>query len=357
MLGGEVVVVGDGLIGLCCARALSRAGARVFIVGERLPGNASTAAAGLLAPTIEARSGAFQAFALEARDSYRVFVDELTASTGVEVSLRLDGILRVALDDTDVELWRGARTDGVAWVDAAQVRELEPALAPTLGGLLHARDGIVDNVALLSALDVDCRLRGLRRVTDHVHTVSAGADRGVVLDCRSGARIACETVVLAHGAWAASVVGLPRPLPVRPLRGQMLGYPTTGLTRPVYGAGGYVAVRPGRMTIGGGTSEETGFDAGTTRAARRSLEGIAGRLLPALRGREPHSHWSGLRPMTPDGMPILGRDPDAPWLVYACGHSRNGVLLAPRTGEVLADLILRGISPPVLDVLGPSRWA
>ena len=155
-------------------------------------------------------------------------------------------------------------------------------------------------------------------------------------------------MVIAAGAWAAGLGGLPRPLPVEPLRGQMLSLAGSPLRHVTYGAGGYAVPRGDGRTIVGSTMERVAFDAGTTEAGLAQVRATGGAICPALADRRMLNGWSGLRPVTPDFLPILGRDPEFPALVYACGHSRNGVLLAPLTGDVVADIVLD--RPPTHDI-------
>lgn len=348
----DLIVIGDGIVGLSCARALKRAGMRPLLLGHRREGRASPAAGGFLAPTIEATHGGALDFALAARDGYRHFLEGLGEQTGVEVPLHLDGIVRLAAAEEECAALRRDEGPWARWLEAHEVGALEPALHTTFGGLLHHADGLADNVALLEALE-----RAL--VLDGVPRVDAGARRldfvagGVTVHTTDGERLSCATVVLAAGAWAPLVEGLPEPsLPVTPLRGQMLALEGIHVSRPVYARGIYLAPRFRQgVTIVGSTSEDIGFQPGTTADTIDRFAEVARRLLPTTRHVRADA-WSGLRPMTPDGLPIIGVDRTAPSLIYACGHSRNGILLAPLTGDVVARLAAG--SPPGFD-LSPFR--
>ena len=233
---------------------------------------------------------------------------------------------------------------GREWIDARTRRTIEPTLAAFPGALLHPYDGSVDNVILLQAM---------RRLVRSYSGVTVVAARARALDL-SGARprvllagdeaVEGGCVVLAGGAWVAQLSGLPRPLPVRPVRGQMLSLGASGLRHVTYGGGGYLVPRTGGRTLVGATMEHVGFDSSTTPEARASLTAIAAKLSPALGAAPLLSHWAGLRPITPDGLPILGHDGAAPGVLYACGHGRNGILLAPITGETIGAMAV-GESP------------
>ena len=157
---------------------------------------------------------------------------------------------------------------------------------------------------------------------------------------------AAETVVLAAGAWSATIAGLRRAIPVEPVRGQMIAYAGSPLRRAVYGPTGYVVPRTNGRTLVGATAERAGFDSTTTPEGLARLERTAAEILPQFANVQPAEAWAGLRPMSADLHPILGFDPDEPRLLYATGHSRNGVLMTPLTGDCIASL-LAGEQPPV----------
>jgi len=153
---------------------------------------------------------------------------------------------------------------------------------------------------------------------------------------------AAEHVVIAAGAWSAEVRGLPRPLPVEPVRGQMAAVPWPGGPPAIlYHDHCYVLARGGAALLGS-TMERAGFDSRVTNEGLAQIFRGAVRLLPGLETQPVMRMWAGLRPGTPDGRPILGPDPDVQRLWYATGHGRNGVLLASLTGEITGDLLARG---------------
>jgi len=157
-------------------------------------------------------------------------------------------------------------------------------------------------------------------------------------------RYTSHRVLVATGAWAARLQGLPMPLPIRPVRGQMMAFGTERLRHVVYGAGGYAVPKADGNTLVGSTMEDVGFDADTTEEGLSAVQAIARAILPSLAEVPMSAYWAGLRPMTPDMLPVLGPDPDDPRVVYACGHSRNGILLAPITAHVIGDLVT-GVTP------------
>lgn len=352
----DVVVVGDGLIGLATAVALAEGGASVCLVGAARAGQASHAAAGMLAPSVERSTGAAHDFALRARDGYADFVAGLVERSGHPVSINERGVLQLALDEAGGAALRERIPAGSRWLSADELARLEPALAHAAGALHHPHDGAVDNRALLTALD-----RLARRERRMTRAGKAGAalvwdgDRpGIRLE--DGTVIVGERLVLAAGAWTPRLDGLPRPLPVEPVRGQLLSVSGSPLDHVVYGPGGYLVPRGGR-TVVGSTMERVDFDASTTADGLARVRATGDRICPALAGAPVHERWAGLRPVTPDGLPILGADPDRPALLYACGHSRNGILLGPLTAACITALVLGEAAPADISPFSVTRFA
>jgi len=347
----DVLVIGCGLIGLACGAAAAQRGLRVLIIGKPRVGAASLAAAGLLAPSIEREDGHASDFATVARDRYPTYLEWLRERTGIDVPLNRDGIIQVALSEAGVRGLRRAKPAEAEWLDARELAELEPALGHGLGGVLHPLDGSVDNVRLYEALRL--AVNGTTLVTIASDTVTELRFGGHVEALgRGGSRYTADAVVLAAGAWSAMIAGLPRPVPVEPVRGQMIAYAGSPVRRAVYGPTGYVVPRANGRTLVGATTERAGFESMTTPEGIAKLRRTAGEILPQFASGQPADAWAGLRPISTDLQPILGHDPQESRLLYATGHSRNGVLMTPLTGDCIGAL-LAGESPPV-DISGFS---
>lgn len=349
----DVAVVGTGIIGLCTALALADRELSVLLIGEPHPGEASPAAAGILGASLEDTHSpdtpeAVHRFAVAARDRYVTFLPDLVDRSGVSIPFNRLGILEVALDDAGAAELRHGRVG--EWVDGPRLTALEPSLERAVGGLFYEADGAVDNVAMLRALRhaIDCTA-GITRITASVVSLTAGAT-GVVCTTAGGETYETPRAVLSAGAWSAGIRGLPRSLPVEPLRGQMLAVAAPAKLRPrhvIYGPHAYIVPRGERIIVGA-TLEHVGFDPSTTPAALAELHAGGAEILPAIAAGPVLSSWAGLRPATPDLLPVLGPDPVYPSLIYACGHSRNGILMAPLTADCVAALVVD--ETPAVDV-------
>ena len=335
----DVAIIGAGVIGLAAAFSCANAGLTVILVDDRRPGEASPAAAGMLAPSLEQAAGPAHQFAVAARDRYPAYLEQLEGAGGGRVALSLDGILEVPPSEAEAARLRGMAGRRGTWLEPADVAGVEPGCAAPFGALHHTADGAVDNVALVAALRRALATRAdVMRVAAAAIAIRVTAHDATVRLAQGGT-VSAGRVVLAAGAWVAGLEGLPRPLPVEPVRGQMIGFAAAATRHVLYGAHGYAVPRSDGRTIFGGTMERVGFDPATTADARAQITATAVALCPALASVPVTAHWAGLRPVTPDLLPILGPDPALPRLIYACGHSRNGILMAAVTGDCVAALV------------------
>jgi len=366
--GGDVAVVGGGLIGLSVALELAQRGAvvRVFDRGE--PGRgASWAGAGMLAPYSE-HTGDEELLALCARSlaAYPEFVQRVSAAAGVNVDLALDGIVEAAFDAEGLERLDALRRDLIAQgaccerLERRAVLIAEPSLGHHVaGGLLIHGQGCVDNRRLGRALLAACRRLDVA-VHSAVGNLAVECDTRRVLGIRSDFGFApAATVVNAAGAWAGQLAGVPSSaLPsVSPVKGQMLALaaPVDFLRRPTWVPGAYLVPRPDGRLLVGATVEDAGFDERVTAGAIAALLSAALRAAPTLGAFTVTETWSGLRPGTPDGRPFIG--PTAlEGLIDATGHYRNGILLAPITAALVASFVETGDDEP-LHAWSPLRMA
>lgn len=357
----DVIVVGGGVVGLSVAYYLSeRRGVKVAVIERGRFGRGATwAAAGMLAPQCEVEQpGPFLTFALAGRALYKRLADVLRAETGVDIGLRECGALRVALTEQQADaLKREVQRQRswsfkAQWLDAREVRSFAPALAPTvLGGAYLPDEGHVDNRRLVEALTAACARRGVRlmeqtEITGWLTGETEGADGiGRVLGVRTVTEaLHAGAVVLAGGSWSGGLAArLGVQLPVIPVRGEVIALrtPEEPLECIVFGEDAcYLVPKPGGRLLVGATENHAGFRNVPTLGGLHWLAKAATTLAPILSEAEVADYWSGLRPGTSDGLPIVG--PVSAWrgLYLATGHYRNGILLGPLSGMVIARLIL-----------------
>lgn len=365
----DVLIVGGGVIGCAVARILARGSVAVAVVERNRPGaEASWAAAGMLSPLAEShRPGPFLDLLRAAITRFPALSAELLAETGVDIRYRRDGTLLLALtaqDDAVLdERWRWQSAEGLAVerLGAAEARALEPAVSPRLlRALRFPDDHQVDNRKLSRALWLSAAAAGAELLAGRevVELVREG-DRVAGVLLADGERVEAGAVVLAAGSWSGRIDGLPRPLPVEPVHGQLIALDGAGLgLRHVIDSPRiYLVPRADGRVIAGATVERTGFVRAVTEEAIATLLAAAVEAVPALADRPILDSWSGLRPGTPDEQPIIGRDPEVENLVYATGHFRNGILLAPITAEAVAALLNGGAAPPEVVGFGIERFS
>jgi glycine oxidase len=377
--GFDAIFVGGGVIGLSAAWRAAQRGARVAVLDRAAPpAGATRVAAGMLAPVGELAFGELELLEMTLASAalYPEFVAELEAATGEETGYASQGALHIALDrDEAAELRRVydlQRSLGLAaeWLPPRRCRELEPGLTPSFNGGVHAPgEAAVDPRALTRALlaalaevGAEVRLGGAGRTPAAVQSgvrggvraeglsgteVVAGifeGERLVGVRTAAGEELRADATVLATGAWAGRAEWLPEPArpPVRPVKGQIVelrgrdGEPPC--ERIVASERVYLVPRPDGRLIVGATSEEQGFDTAVTAGGVHELLREAYRLLPDVAEMELVDSMAGLRPGTPDNLPLIG--PGAiEGLVLATGHYRNGILLAPLTAEAIAAVL------------------
>jgi glycine oxidase len=353
----SVLIAGAGAIGLAIGWRLAQRGAHVTILERGAAGRGATwAAAGMLAAGIETEPGEDALFHLNrrAQQDWPAFARDVTAASGIDPRLRLDGTLQVALTRDDVERLRAARTlharFGVAseWLAGEAARALEPSLSPRVAAALRvAADGQVDNRRLGQALRAAFLGAG-GTLHEGVEVRSLLREGGRVAGVESDGGIwRADRVVLATGAWSAAL--LPA-LPVRPVKGQMLALgmdPARPLLRHVvWTQKAYLVPRDDGRLLVGATVEEAGFDDRMTAGGVLGLLESAWRALPTIEEAPIVEMWVGHRPGSRDDAPIL--DEVEPGLIVACGHHRNGILLTPVTADLVADLVATGRADPLL---------
>jgi glycine oxidase len=376
----DVVVIGAGAVGLAIARRLAGAGRSVAVLDREARGaSASRAAAGMLAPRAEAREpGPFLDLTLASRRAFGAFAAELSEESAIAFDYREDGLVALGRDaEEESELARRAEWQRAAGFvveeltgaeAAARWPELALPAAPRPGESRRFAEGRlfffpdeaqVDADTLVDALLASCRARGVE-LRLGLEALGLRIEGGRVVAVRTPeGEIACELVVNAAGAWAGAVAGWAgEVLPVEPVRGELLAYATAFRTpRPVVAAGSaYALLRRGGRLLIGATVERAGFEARVTREGQAWLEAEAAALVPGLSAVPPAARWAGLRPGTPDDLPVIGFSPETEGLYHAAGHFRNGILLAPATAELALAEIDAGTNADA-SAFSPERFA
>ncbi len=363
----DVAVVGAGVVGTATAYELVSRGASVTLLDCRGAGLGSTqAAAGMLVPYLEGFGRPLLPLAAESLAMYDVFVDRVSRDAGIGVSYFRTGSLQVVTADQPLDeleqVAEGARAAGVECelLDERAARDAEPQLSPEVSGaLLMKSHGFVAAAELSGALAAAAIKHGARvKVPARALRIEQRHD-DVAIHLENDSPVTAHHVVIAAGSWSGQILieGI-QPLPVKPVRGQLLQLSShhRPLNRIVWGPRCYlVPVSSGSILVGA-TVEDAGFDERTTVAGVRDLLESACDLIPHLWQAAFVGARVGLRPATPDEMPIIGRSRMLPGLVYATGHYRNGVLLAPLTARAVADLILDNREDPLLTAAAPQRF-
>ena len=354
---GDVAIVGGGIVGLSIAWRARAKGLSVTLLERDTVGRGTSyVAAGMLAPVVEAEFGAagrrLLELGLRSAQMWPGFAAELEHASGEQVGLQRTGTLVVARDEDEArELERqlafrqslGLRTQRLR---ASAAREREPGLAPTVRLAIEVPDDhSVDPRRVLGALRRVCETAGVD-IREHAHVESveldgaAGAVTG--LELRGGERVSAAQIVLAAGPWTGEIGGLPAAarVEVRPVKGQILRLRDPAgpglVTRVVRFQGGYLVPRAdGRYALGA-TVEEKGFELAPTAGGVRELLRDASELVPGIDELRIEELSVGLRPGTPDNVPVIGAGA-LEGLVWATGHHRNGILLAPLTAELVVE--------------------
>ena len=363
----EVVVIGGGVIGLTVVRALAQRGLRDVQLIERssLGAEASFAAGGMLAPQTEANGrDDFFELACQSRDLYPNFAAALREETGIDVELDTTGTLYLALTEGDLKEirkryeWQTQAGLVVENLTASDARELEPCVAETvLGALRFPQDIQVENRRLLNALINSVDKLGVGIYTD-TNADSLTTERGRLTGVQtSRGFVSCRTVIVAAGTWSSAIERSLTPK-IEPVRGQMICFDAKPqLTRHViFSPRGYLVPRQDGRLLAGSTTENAGFTKQVTAGGISTILTNAREISPAISRLPVVDTWSGLRPRAPDGLPVLGPCDEIDGLFYATGHYRNGILLAPVTGELIAEAVVAGHVSSLLAAFSPNRF-
>ena len=363
----DVLVIGAGIVGAAVAWELASAGLHVRVLDMRGPAKGATqASAGMLAPCIEGdESDALRALGRRGLESYETFIERVAADAGRRPIYNRRGTLEVAYDDAHAARLHtsaaslSAQGVHVEWLDGPALAEAEPLLgAGAVGALLVPSHGFVGAASLTDALLTAAVARGaIVEPPARARRVSAAKGSRLSVECDDVA-LTAERVVIAAGTWSGQVqVDGAQPVPVHPVRGQLLhlALPDQPLSRIVWGADCYLVPWPDGTVLAGATVEDVGFDERSTVEGVATLLDSAQSLVPRLREASFVSARVGLRPGGIDDLPLVGPSAVMPGLIYATAHYRNGVLLAPLTAAIVCGIVMDEPPDPILALLAPAR--
>ncbi len=352
----SILIIGGGVVGLAIAIELKRQGAKVTVVSQDFMQAASHAAAGMLAPMAEKlTSPPLLDLCLRSRWLYPEWTQKLEELTGVETGYLPCGILAPVYDKPEAI----AENDQTVWLEQEAIRLYQPGLSDrVVGGWWYPEDGQVDNRCLMRSLLQAARTLGVE-IKEDISVKAIQQKQGKVHGVLTNiGQLEAEQYILAAGSWSSQLM----PLPVRPIKGQMLSlrmpqklHQPFPLQRILYGDGIYLVPRQDGRLIVGATVEQVDWTPFNTPQGIQNLLTKATELYPAAADWQIEELWWGFRPGTPDELPILGRSA-CENLFLATGHYRNGILLAPITATLIADLILEQKSDPLLAEFSYQRF-
>jgi glycine oxidase len=348
----DFLIIGAGINGMLLARELAAENAQVLLLemGECCR-EASWAGGGIVSPLYPWRyRQSVTALASWAQDFYPRLAEDLLVSTGIDPELCRTGLLMLDADDEDLALrWAAVNRRPMERVGPTFIYDREPGLGEGFEkGLWMPEVANIRNPRLGQALLMDLNSRPNVTVREHspvvrIHSSGEHIENVVVQNEGAARRYQADRVILCAGAWTGILAEqLDLKLPVEPVKGQMLLYRPASLPVKsiVLTAGRYVIPRRDGHLLVGSTLEYEGFDKRVTPEARTSLQQSAERLVPCLRGSEPVTQWAGLRPAASEGVPYIGKLPGYDNLFVNAGQFRNGLVLAPASARLLADILL-----------------
>ncbi len=352
----DILIIGGGVIGLAIAVELKRrqAEVRVTVISENVGQAASQAAAGMLAPMAEKiPPSPMLDLCLQSRWLYPEWTQKLEALTGIDTGYFPCGILAPVYTTPKAI----AQEDNAIWLDKTAIQYYQSGLSDSVvGGWWYPEDGQVDNRCLMRSLSQGAQILGIE-IQEGVTVRAIQQKQGKVNSIlTSTGEQKADKYILAAGSWSNKLL----PLPVHPVKGQMLCLrmpQTQTLQRILYGDNTYLVPRQDGRLIVGATVEEVAFTPHNTPQGIQTLLNNAIKLYPTIADWQIEEFWWGFRPGTPDELPILGRSSACDNLFLATGHYRNGILLAPVTATLLADLILEDKTAPLLAHFSDRRFA
>ncbi|MDG0790418.1 glycine oxidase ThiO [Cohnella ginsengisoli] len=352
-----LLVLGGGIVGLSCAYEALKQGWRAIVVDRgEIGGQASGAAAGMLAPFYENGDGpdAFFRLCMDSFARYPAWTAEIEDVAGARAGFVRSGSLHVAYREADrLPLfgrlaWQARHSAGLEWLDEAALSRIEPSLPPGLAGALYCpEEAHVQAPLLVKVLAGACERLGARLLplAGELTDIGQGAAGGLSARFEAHGTIGADALCCCLGAWSGLLADWLRlRIPVHPIRGQICAYDPApvSLRHIVFGPQAYWVGKPDGSLVCGASEDEAGFDRTVTAGGIGRLVRAGGRMFPVLAGAAPARSWAGLRPATLDGWPLIGPAPGRSGVFVAAGHYRNGILLSPATSAAFGRWLAAG---------------
>ncbi|MFG6115694.1 glycine oxidase ThiO [Halobacillus sp. MO56] len=368
----DVVIIGGGIIGHSISYYLNKSGVHAVVIDKQVSGNKATkAAAGMLGVHTEHQaSGAYHQFCEESRDLYQGLRKELHELTAIDIGLSPFGMMEVAMDEVHKQelLEKKHAFTSLEWLETEQVRDKVPALPPEVSGALYmTRDGHVEPIATCEALKRAAFVYG-GDLLENTSVVGVTKTDDIFTVQLENASVTASQVVAASGADSGrwfKAAGIDDP--IVPVKGECFSIKPSRhyFKEALFFKDFYIVPKPDGRYIVGATSRPNELSSDTTAGGLADLMNRVFAVFPNLKEEPMQEFWSGVRPGSVDGLPIIGEHPTLTGFYFATGHYRNGILLAPATGQMMKDLITKQdvhqafrelLSPERLDRKGASNY-
>jgi glycine oxidase len=368
-MGERIIILGGGIIGLASAFECKRRGYEVVLLEKvGCGGQASGAAAGMLAPYSEIGEDPddFFRLCLASLNLYPKWQQDVKDVSGLDFEFTNSGSLHCVYHEADLlaletrQSWQedfGAKAE---IIKGDKLFELEPELSRDIIAAMHyPQESHVYTPDYVKALEEACRVLGVE-IYDHLEEVKLISwQENIELEAKNGERFSGDHLVISNGAWAKELEEtLDMNIPVYPIRGQICAYemPVGKVKHIIYTSQGYLVPKANGTLANGASEDIAGFNTTVTEKGIRRLTNWNKNVLPYLTNEIPFHTWAGLRPATQDGYPLIGKLKAAPHVIFATGHYRNGILLSPVTGHIVADLIEGKEDRTPLSLFNPERF-
>lgn len=365
----DILIIGGGVIGCAIAYHLRKSNVDVTVLDQgEIGSQASSAAAGLLAPLGSlAGPGPFADLLLASWSMFPTLVPELENASGFTFHYHQTGSLRIVRNPQNISNLRKRMHEWqplglqMHWLNGSEARQREPLLSPDISAAIYAPEEAQLKAPQLVKAFAHAATHAGAKLHSHQEVLGIQQNNSKItgIYTANGETITCNHLIIATGAWSTQCgTWLNLSLPITPQRGQILTLkqPPTPLQHIIFGEAIYLAPKQDNTIIVGATKEDRGFDKHITAGGISWLLTTAIRLVPTLEASPIEQIWAGLRPKTPDNLPILGKAPNWGNVTLAVGHGSVGIMLSPITGKSIAELVVTGEEPEIIRPFSAERF-